>query len=229
MKTLTLLGFVAVLTLASLMTSATPAMAVELPDIHVALGEAYPVTAEGKIEGAKVAKLETALKEPLAAETVSAKLTLNELSSLGPGTLTFTGVKQKTTTCNTEGDPAEVVLILGEGHVISKSVAGVLTPLLLLLLGKLAILCGKLKITISGSLILGINKVAAGVETNEVGAQSKCIGAGKQEFTEYENDAGELRTKQLLLANLGLGTENACEEYTKELVVTSPKMAELLF
>src|SRR6185437_5405515 len=78
MRTLKMLGFgiVATLTLSSTVMT-IPAMAVELPDVHVALGEAYPVVAEGKLEGEEVVKLETSLKEPLAAKTVSAKLTLN--------------------------------------------------------------------------------------------------------------------------------------------------------
>ncbi|HEX3910964.1 MAG TPA: hypothetical protein VHW67_09725 [Solirubrobacteraceae bacterium] len=217
------------LTLVSAISLASTALAVELPDVHIALGEAFPLIAEGSISGEPATKLETALKEPLTSTGVKVKLELNALSSLGAGVLTYTGVKQKMTFCSSEGDAAETILVSGEGHVISKSVAGVLKALLLLLFPPLHITCAKLKITITGPLILSITKVSSGVETTEVGAQSKCVGAGKQEFTEYENDAGELKTKQLLLANLGLGSENACEEYMKEIVVTAFKMATLLF
>ncbi|HEX3910963.1 MAG TPA: hypothetical protein VHW67_09720 [Solirubrobacteraceae bacterium] len=230
MKALKNLDFAIVVTLVlAWAVTATSAMATELPDLHVALGESYPLLGEGEIKGEPAAKLESALKEPLTATTVKAKLELKELSSLGVGVITYTGVKHNAAGCNTEGDAPEVVKLSGEGHIVVKVVAGKLTPLLLLLFKPLTFACEKLKLIVSGTLVLNISKVVSGMETTEVGTQSKCVGAGKQEFTEYENDAGEIKTKQLILTNFGLGNEPACEEYFKELVIKSNKMAELLF
>ncbi len=56
---------------------AQPALALELPDVHVLSGEAYPEMASGKVEGSEVAKLE--LKTYLNDEgaTVKGVLTAN--------------------------------------------------------------------------------------------------------------------------------------------------------
>ncbi|HEX3910428.1 MAG TPA: hypothetical protein VHW67_06990 [Solirubrobacteraceae bacterium] len=208
---------------------ATTAMAVELPDVHIALGEKFPVTAEGEITGAKVAKLETGLKEAITAEKVTGKLEVTALSSLGPLVLVFTGTKLGANDCLGEGDPAETITVKGEWHLLDKVIAGKLTLLIMVLFTDLKITCLKIKITVKAPAITQVTKVADMVQTTEFGAQPKCVGAGKQEVTEYENDEGKLLTKQLLSANLGLGNESACEEFGKELVLKANKMIEFLF
>jgi hypothetical protein len=91
--------------------SATSAGAA-LPDVHVGTGGKYPVTGEGSVgTGAKVVgTLETEIGEKLTATKVTAVAKLNELSSLLPGILKFTGVAEKTGHfCNTAGEAEGVV------------------------------------------------------------------------------------------------------------------------
>ncbi|HEX3911823.1 MAG TPA: hypothetical protein VHW67_14090 [Solirubrobacteraceae bacterium] len=211
---------------------ATSAMAVEvvLPDIHIALGEAFPVKASGEIKAEPLAaKLETALKEPIIATSVKAELEATALVALGPLILVFKGTKQKTTECLGEGEAKETITVKGEYHLLDKLFENKLALFLLALFPELKLVCGKLKITVIPPAITRITGVTDMVDTTTFGTQPKCVGAGKQEFTEFENDAGENKTKQLLLANLGLGKENACEQFEKELVLTSNKMIEFLF
>jgi hypothetical protein len=228
MRTLKILSLAIVALLASAVMAAS-AIAVELPDLHIALGEAFPVTAEGEIKGSPAARLEDSLKEPLTATGVKIKLEATTLSSLGPLTLLFTGAKQKTSECTGEGEAKEVITAKGEWHLVDKVVAGKLTLIWLVLFSELKITCGKVKVTIKPPLLTQVTTVSDMVDTTTFGIQPKCVASGKQEITEYETDTGMVLTKQLLLTNLGLGNEIACLEFTTELVFKANKMVEFLF
>lgn len=210
---------------------ASPALALELPDLHVLSGETYPESAEGSVEGVEVGQLETELGEKLTSSTVAVKSELAELSSLGPDTLTFTGVMEpkNKSSCNTAGDAAGTVLLPGEYHVVDTSTSP-LTAALLILFKELVLECnsGKLKVKIRSPAIVKLQKVTAGIDTTEFGVVAKCTGKGKQELREYLNDEGK-GTKGALTANFGLGFESACENISQELVVKSSKMIDFLF
>ncbi|HST33660.1 MAG TPA: hypothetical protein VLJ80_09115, partial [Solirubrobacteraceae bacterium] len=110
MKQIKILGLalVAILALAAA-SMATSAMAVELelPDIHVVLGEAFPVMGEGELlnEGKIVAFIESEIGTKITATHLHVKLELTKLSPLGPLTLLeFRGFGLGATLCNTEGD-----------------------------------------------------------------------------------------------------------------------------
>jgi hypothetical protein len=227
MKTLCMALF-AVFALAAAFT-ATSAIALELPDVHVLSGETYPATGEGKVEGAEVGVLETELGEKLTSGTVTAQAELTELSSLGPGTLTFTKVVEPRSKaeCNTTGDAAGVVLLPGEYHVVDTSTSP-LTAAILILFKELVVECGKLKIKVKSPAVVKLEKVTSGTDVTEYGLVSNCTPKGKQELKTYLNDAGET-VKGVLSANFGLGFETTCEKVSKELVVKSSKMLDFLF
>jgi hypothetical protein len=222
------LTLVAVFALASAVT-ATSAMALELPDLHILEGEAYPVTGEGVIKGAAVAELQSTLGTTIAASEVKVLMKLEALSALGPIDFHFTGAKLGTVPCKTKPDETEVILVPGEYHVIDLPVGGVLTPFILILFAELTIECNKLAIKVKPPAIAKLEKLTSGTDTKLVGAQPKCTKAGEQEFKTYFNDLGEEKTKQLLLINAGLGNELACELFNKEVVIEFNKMVDFLF
>jgi hypothetical protein len=233
MKTLCTALF-AVLMLATAF-AATSAMA-ELPDVHLLSGESYGtgVKGEGTLEngGVVVGTLETVLGETLTATSINVKATLKELSALGPGTLTFKGVTEprtKTLCLTTSNTKVEGEVILpGEYHVVTN--AG-LTPMVLILFEELTVECNnkKLKIKVKAPALIKLEKLTSGTDVEKYGLVANCTAKGKQELTEYLNDEGKVVTKAFLLANFGLGLEQACERTTKELVVTSEKMLDFLF
>jgi hypothetical protein len=229
MKTLCTALF-AVFALAAAFT-ATSALALELPDVHVLSGETYPALGEGSVEGVEVGTLETELGEKLTSSKVTASAELLELSSLGPGALVFTGVTEpkSKTSCNTSGDVAGTVKLSGEYHVVDTSTSP-LTAAILILFKELVVECnsGKLKVKVRSPAVIKLEKVTSGTDVTEYGLVSKCIGKGKQELKTYLNDAGE-SIKGVLTANFGLGFESACDNVTKELIVKSPKMIDFLF
>jgi hypothetical protein len=229
MKTLCMALF-AVFALAAAV-SATSAMALELPDVHVLSGESYPALGEGKVEGTEVGVLETELGEKLTSSTVKAQAELLELSSLGPGTLTFTGVfePKSKTSCHTSGDVEGTVKLPGEYHVVDTSTSP-LTAAILILFKELVVECnsGKLKIKVRSPALVKLEKVTSGTDVESYGLVSKCTGKGKQELKNYLNDAGE-SVKGVLTANFGLGFETACENVKEELIVKSNKMIDFLF
>lgn len=215
------------------LVSTSPALALELPDVHVLSSETYPVVGEGSVEGAEVVALETELGEflPPPGSKLSIAWELTELSSAGPMTIMLSGVQEpkSKTTCNTSGDPAGTVKFTGEYHVVDTSIAP-LTAALLVSFKELVVECnsGKLKIKIRGPVVVKLTKVTSGTEVTEFGLQVKCSGKGKQELKEYLTDEGK-GTKAVLTENLGLGFESACENVREEVVVSATKMLDFLF
>jgi len=219
---------VAVFALASAV-AATSAMALELPDLHILEGEAYPVTGEGVIKGENVAQLLSSAGVSINAPEVKILFKLEALSALGPIDFHFTGTKLGTVACNSKGDEKEVILVPGEYHVIDVLVNNVLTPFILILFTEFTIECNKLAIKVRPPAISKLEKLTSGTDTTEFGAQPKCTKAGEQEFKTYFNDAGEEKTKQLLSVNAGLGFELACELFNKEAVIKLNKMVDFLY
>jgi hypothetical protein len=235
MKQIKILGLalVAVFALASAV-AATSAMALELPDIHVVLGEAAPVTGEGTTgKKAKAAVLETEVGSVLNAEELKILLKLEALSALGPVDFHFVNVTEgpgNTTKCNTEGDSAAegVVLVKGEYHVVAfKNAAGVLLQEVLVLFPETTIKCAKLSIKVRQPVLAKLI-VAGNTQVTSFGVDAICAGKGKQELTTYFNDEGKELTKQLITANFGLGFENGCEATAEEVKIKTNKMIEFL-
>jgi hypothetical protein len=211
------------------LVSASPALALELPDVHVLSGETYPASGAGEVTAE--AALETEVGEKLSGTAVKISTELTVLSALGSDTLTFLGVAEpkSKTTCNTAGDAAGTVKVHGEYHVVDVKEAP-LTAAMLLLFPELTLECnsGKLKIKVRAPLLAKLEKVTAGTDVTEYGLVARCSGKGKQELKEYFNEEGKL-TKGTLTSNFGLGFEGVCESVSKELVVKSTKMLDFLF
>jgi len=211
---------------AALAISAGSAMALELPDIHITLGEAFPLIAEGSSKGASF--FETELGTKVTDEEVRVKLEVTALGSGGTGTVDLIGVKLGTAPCSTEGDKEGTVLISGEFHLVYIKKE----PLeigVLLSYTPFAAVCGKIKVKMSGSLLGHVN-AKLNQEITELGVSFHCKAKakGKQELSSYFNDAGEEVAKQLLLANFGLGNENGCKEIAEEVKGKANKMAEIV-
>jgi hypothetical protein len=213
------------------LASTSTALALELPDVHVLPGETYPARSEGKIEGTEVAVIEEELGEKLTASSDTISMELLELSSLGPITITLTGMKEalSKTSCHTSADPAGTVKISGEYHIVDTSTAP-LTAAILILFKDTVIECnsGKLKITLRAPVLVKLEKVTSGTDVTEFGVVAKCNAKGKQELKEYLNDSG-VSTKAVMMINYGLGFSTACLNISKELVVKMNKMIDFLF
>jgi hypothetical protein len=215
---------------------ATQAAATEfvLPDIHTLSDTNYPVTGEGTLEngGAIVAELETAIGEKLTATSVTAKAVLAKLAALGTGSLKFNGVTEpksktlcKSTNVTTKGE----VLFEGEYHIVTN--AALTLHAVLILFNELTVECneGKLKIKVKAPAEIKIEGAENMVDVTSYKLAANCTAKGKQELTEYVNDAGTVVTKANLTANFGLGAEAACERATKELEIKSPEMIVFLW
>ncbi|HTZ85359.1 MAG TPA: hypothetical protein VMB05_01715, partial [Solirubrobacteraceae bacterium] len=176
---------------ALILISASSALALELPDLHVLSGEIYPATTVGEVAETEVGRLETELGEKITASTVKIEAELLELGSLGPALITLTGfIEPKSkTSCNTAGDAAGTILIPGEYHVVDTSTSP-LTAALLILFKEAVFECnsGKLKLKLRGPWIVKLEKVTSGTDVTQYGLVSKCSGKGKQELKTYLND-----------------------------------------
>jgi hypothetical protein len=217
--------------------SVSPTAAFELPDVQALPGESYPkllATGRGTLEnaGTVVASLETVLGESVTATAMEIEVWNASLTASDAYILTLAGVKEprtKTACKSPDGIKEGVVLIFdGEYHVVTN--AG-LTPMLLLLFPELTIECnsGKLKLKVKAPLMLKLEKITSGIDVTEYGLVANCTAKGKQELTEYVNDEGKTVIKSFLVADFGLGFEQACERTTKELVVKTSKMLDFLF
>lgn len=214
-----------------LATLTTTAFALELPDAHVLSGEQYPVSAEGAISGTNVALVESELGEHFTASGVKVVGEFTELSPIGVGTLTYTGLLDPKTssTCRTVGQPEGTAQILGEYHLVDISTAP-LTVAALLTFKELVLECnsGKIKIKVRGPVLLKLEKITSGTDLVEFGVVAHCTGKGKQELKEYFNDEGN-KEKAIMTANWGLGFEVSCKQFNQELVVRTSKMVDVLF
>ncbi|HTZ85360.1 MAG TPA: hypothetical protein VMB05_01720, partial [Solirubrobacteraceae bacterium] len=97
------------------------ALAVELPDIQLLSGEAFPLVLKGETASKKEqAVLETELGEKLTAEHVIIEIEWGSLSSLALFHVHFLEVEEPRTKslCNTSGDEPGKVLISGEFHTV---------------------------------------------------------------------------------------------------------------
>jgi hypothetical protein len=207
----------------------SPAIAFELPDVHVLSGETYPASSSGELTTESV--LETVIGEKLTSTAVKATANLTLLSSLASSTITFSGVTEpkSKTSCNTVGDASGTVKLAGEYHLVDTETAP-LTAAILVLFPEVIIECnsGKLKIKLRSPVILKLEKVTAGTDVTEFGLVAKCRAKGEQEIQEYLNEEAKL-THADLTANFGLGFELGCFAMSKELVLKSTKMLDFLF
>jgi hypothetical protein len=226
----TLIAFVAFALGSGLTVSASAA----LPEIHMELGESFPLAAEGVAKGEGAASLSTALAMPIIATEAKLLLVCEKLGSSCPYSIHLQGAKFEGKECSTAGDNASVILIAkNEIHFVSTS----FFSLDLdgdFLIGLQTVTCTKgaelLKITIEGDTVGRIEGVKDMEQVKTFILRLKCTkpNNGKQEIKEYLNDEGKL-VKGTLRMNLGLGNETGCEEIKEPLTVTAFKMFAFLF
>jgi len=219
----------------TLLVVTATAFGVSLPDMHVLSGEAYSVTAEGKLKGVEVAILLAALGK-LTAEEVRAKLVVESLDALGKAEFDFINVKESKgkQTCHTKGDAEGVVLLIGEFHLVLTVSATTGELAALILFTELTIECVKeigagIKVFVRGPMLVKViaplNKDFTSFEVTVL-----CKEKDIQLPSSYFTDEGKELTKILLLADFGAGKENACELVKEpiKLEIQQKKMIEIL-
>src|ERR1700759_1094930 len=159
-KTICMVLF-ALLVAAALTTTSAVA---ELPDVHVEQGGFYPVESVGAIgTGATVVgKLETELSEKLTFATALIRMTLLELSALGPIEFEFTGSKEKAgNECHSPARAQGVVTFSREYHVVYTGLT-TLTVGMLFLFMEQTVACNKekLKVKIKAPALIKLNVTA---------------------------------------------------------------------
>ncbi|HTZ88077.1 MAG TPA: hypothetical protein VMB05_15525, partial [Solirubrobacteraceae bacterium] len=201
-----------------------------LPDVKLLPEETYPTEGKGSVSGTEVGQLETEAGEKIVWKEMTFSLEIFELSSLGPMLLTLSDAREKNGTggtCATTGDPAGVVLIPSEWHVIDTSTSP-LTVALLVLFKEAAITCSKQTVKLRGPVILKVEKVTSGMDITSFGLVSNCTAKGKQELTGYLNDEGTTINGVLSEVRGGKG-EASCMRLSLELVVGTSKMIAVSF
>jgi hypothetical protein len=203
--------------------TASAASAFELPDVHALSGESGKViTISGTSKTPSF--FESEIGEKVTDEEFKYKLELTSLSASGVGTVDLSGVKWKTSSCTSEGDPTGTVLIKGEFHIVVTNKK----PLelgALLTFTSFFVTCGPLKLKIAGALI-GHLTTELNKDIGSLGLLFKCSSKARQAVSSYFNDEEKLVEKQLLLSNFGLGFESGCKEAAEVKSEVSP-MAEI--
>jgi hypothetical protein len=209
--------------LAGLATIAAPAAA-SLPDLHITLGEAFPVTATAKAPAATVG-FSTAGGAVMTGTGAEVTLTWKELSSLGTYLLAIKNYVKGAKKCKTAGDAAGTLLISGEAHLVFVELSPGLKIAALLLVPKTKIECEGINVTIEG-LLLGTYTGALNSELTEFKGGIKGE-KGKQELTKYENEKGET-VESLFLSEAGTGFTKTALNISEELAYKANKMIEIL-
>lgn len=227
MRHLKVLG-VALVAMFAFGLTATSAMAVTLPDIHVALNEAYPIHFNFESKTAPKTVLETTGGSKLEGTGLSVLFLVTELSALGTFAVDFFKVLKGTTPCNSTGDAKEVVLLSGEFHLVTLAETPSLIVGVLFLFKQLEIVCSKAKVEVRGALVSPVTLTGTG--DNVTGISTWLQGSkGKAKTINYLNDAGGTETA-LLESEFGTGFLESSETTSEPVtvLVLNKKMVEIL-
>jgi hypothetical protein len=219
----------AMIALAAFATVTATAAFAALPTLSLLAGGSLPAELAGTSSTAKT-KLETKLGE-LTGEGYSVQLLWTNLTSnLGPATILFTHVKEKTTECHTAGEETGLVLIDdAEWHLVYISLSPLL-PGFLLLIPQFTITCGEVKEKAKGSALVSASPFEEWLPRppGSLKATSKCLSNLKPGLTKYWNDGGEAQTAKLEAELNGLGKfEEACENIENEISLTPTQTIEI--
>lgn len=204
--------------------TATSALAVTLPDVHVALGEAFPVVATSKAPKA-ITNLGTAGGSVLTGEGVETTLTWTELSAAGTYVANFSNVVKGAKKCKTAGDVAGTVLISGALALVTVSEAP-LTVAPLFTVPKTKIECEGLNVTVEGNVLGTFPSASLNKQLTEFTGTLKGE-KGKQELTKYLGDDGVTK-EALLLSEAGSGFTKSSQNISETVTFKSAKMLEVL-
>jgi hypothetical protein len=151
-------------------------------------------------------------------------------SSLGPASLLFTKVKEKTVECSTGADASGVILI---DDAVVHLVYLLLDPLFtifMILIPSFKITCGAVKETVRGSSATTRVPLEEWEEkgTGSFETVSGCLANGKPDVTKYWNEEGEEVTVKLEAELNGLGKiEEGCESISEPIKLIPTEMLEI--
>jgi hypothetical protein len=211
----------ALLALAMMATSASAA--VNLPDISITLiGGIYPMHAVGSCTKCETTLGPAAGGVTLKGEGVTLLLLTTELSALGTFTADFTKVinPSNNVDCNSSGDPAGVVLVSGEFHLVPISLAP-LTLGVLYLVTNFSIACSNLieflEVTIRGNVLSSLEEIGSeATELTGFNVKLSVNNEDRQAIAEYYNDGGT-KVKTKLELEDGSGFESAVEKINEKI------------
>lgn len=228
MRPLKVLGLVLVAIFALGITATSALAELELPDVHVLAGEAYPLHLNFADDGKTKTVLQSTGGGKAEGKGVSVLLLIKELSSLGTFEAIFLNVKLGTAACTGEGDKVEEVLTKGEFHIVHLKTKP-LTLGIAFLLELVLFLCGKLKVHVLGCALSSLNATKEMEDLTEVGGNLEADKKGKNLLTKYIDD-NEKELECKLESNVGGGFAQSSEEIegTVLLKALESKMFEFL-
>jgi hypothetical protein len=203
------LAVMAVLAVAAVVASASASAAMTLPEFVTKTGWAGTSGAGRLLQG-------TADEIKCTAGTNSG--TMEASKKLGTLTITFTGCKSEKpisgAKCNSTGDASETILTAGSWHIVLLTgPKGEDFHLIWILLTPLTVKCSIFEFAIKGN-VLG--EITPGNTLTKKYALKVALVGGKQEFTSFENDNGEL-----VAAKLESNGESATEESANNVLTTT--------
>jgi hypothetical protein len=222
MKAFKLLGLALVSAILSGATTVA-ADAAALPDLHIALGEAFPATSTGESKKASWAFL-TPGGTVLTGTGMKLTTTWTGLDSMGTYVLNLSNAAKGVKKCKTSGDAAGTVLISGQVNIVFLSLAP-LTVALLLTVPKTKAECEGLNVTLEGD-ALGSYNGSLNANITEYKTAFLCE-KGQPVLKKYLDDSGTL-VEAVLLSEAGAGFTKTCFEVGEELTLKANKMIEVL-
>ncbi|MFI5091748.1 MAG: hypothetical protein ACHP7P_17065, partial [Terriglobales bacterium] len=188
----------------------TATSAFALPDVHLALGEAYPLHLNFADNGATPTELQSTGGGVLKGKGLLVLFLGSELSALGRYEALFLNVTLKGESCNSEGDKTGEVLTTGDYHIVwltlkSDPAKALTIGVAFLVLPDVVVKCGKLEITVTGCALGSIEGENA-ADVTKVTGKLESDKKGKNLLTKYYNNEGKL-VGCILLSAFGKGLE----------------------
>jgi hypothetical protein len=172
-----------------------------LPEFVPGEGNSFPVTLEHPSNGTLASKFETTASLKWECQGLKVAGVIASAKG-GPLTIELEACHQSgtTTKCQSEGYPKGQIAYTGTGSLVyinkAKGQVGIV-----LALNEAHLVCGSLSIKVRGSLIIPVTPL--NILTRVINWKL-AEANGKQEYTTYENETGEIRTAHLEL-NFGTG------------------------
>jgi hypothetical protein len=183
----------------------TATSAFALPQVSIALGEAYPAALSFS-STTKATKLSSETEE-LKGEGLVVEEKATQATSLGTFAANFSKVKKGTEEC-ASGSTKGLVETKGTWHLVFTS----LSPLVLgtlFLVSPFEFTCGTTKLKVRGSALSSVHNASG--ELTALAGNLEGNGIGKPKLSGYYNDAGQTQ-KAKLETNFGTGFQETAEE-----------------
>jgi hypothetical protein len=191
---------------------------VNLPDISLTLGGAYPLVLTFADNSKTPTGFQSTSGGKLEGEGVALTLEVAALGSSGTYLGIFLKVKQSgMTACKTNGAGAEEVITKGKFSLVPLENTAALPLGILFEPEEATVECGATKIKLRGKVLSSLVKIQNEAnELTEAGAVLEGDKKGKNDITEYVNDEGR-KVKAILEANFGTGFFQADDSIMEEI------------